>query len=661
MWPARSRVFSRVPLRRKLVFCFLVAAILPLLIAGYLSYQAIARQAEQSAVREMVSVAESASKTATEFMDSRCGDILIWSKLRAIGEVLELREIRDEVCESLREMAEVSGVYEAIVLVDTANGKCAAASRPDWFDIDFSQNDVFSQAKTGKVAISALERNKMVEHSDKDSGGWTLAIAVPVKVQEKVRGVLIAYLRWKSLETPLIGTKVAQSGYVSIVDKDGRTILHPNRTYYGLQLTGKELNQPQLWDAMRNQRQSVVYENGSPTSGKHELRTAGIAYPRPVRNLKDLEWKVVADAPSTEVLLLPNILGTLGMIAVGVVVVVLALSLVLADKISKPITAIADVARQVAGRDLTVEVPNLPRTDEIGDLSAAFGSMLESIKLQINQMLQTTDVLKEAAQQIRTTVSEVASGAAQVAGSVSQTAATVEEVRQSAKVSGDKAKKLAEIARTALGASIEGREATDGTIQGMQTIRHQVELVGETVTKLGEQSMSIEQIVATVQDLADQSKLLAVNASIEAARAGDMGKGFSVVAHEIKSLADQSRQATRQIGDILKNTQKWIGAVVTSMKQVDAAVEAGIGQSSKSGEAIAILNQSVEMSSKEATFIETSSSQQSGSMDQVSIAMVSIEEAMNQNLNGVRQLEDAAGKLLDLGQQVRKLLEAYRT
>ncbi len=640
---------------------FLISAILPLLIAGYLSYQAIARQAEQSAEREMVAAAESASKATMAFMDSCCDDLLIWSKLRPIREVLDLAEIKEEVSDSLREMVEVSGAYEAVALVNSDTGQCVAASRPSLFDINFLQNNEFNEAKSGKLAIGSLRPSKVAGQSDKDSSGWTLVMAAPVKVEGKLRGVLVTYVRWNTLETLLSGAKVAHSGQVFVVDKAGRVILHRNKNLYGLQLTDKAINLKQLSDGIINRKSSVTSDSGNPETGKRESRTTGIAYPGSVRNLQDLDWKVVADASSAEVLLLPNILGRLGMIAVGAIIIVLAMALVLAGRISKPIADIAHVARQVAARDLTVEAPNLSRADEIGDLSRAFGSMLESIRTQISQMLQATDVLKAAVQQITATVSEVASGATQVAGSVSETVTTLEQLRQSAKSSENKAKSLAETARNALGASVEGRQATDNTIHGMRMIGNQVESVRETVTKLNEQSASIEQIIATVKDLADQSNLLAVNASIEAARAGEMGKGFSVVAQEIKILSDQSRQATLQIGEILENIGKWINAAVMSTKQVNTAVETGIGQSSKTEEALAILNQSVEISSKEAGFIEASSSQQSISMDQVSVAMMSIEEAINQNLRGVGQLEDAAGKLQDLGEQVRKLVEAYRT
>jgi methyl-accepting chemotaxis protein len=660
MGQLRSILPSSFRLRSNLVFWFLLVAILPLLVAGYLSYQAIEKQAEQASQREIVALARSAGKTAMEFMESRSGDLLMWAKFRLIKEALDLAEIREEVCDSLREMVKLSGVYEAITLADARTGRCVATSRQELFDMDFAKDDTFVQAKAGKLAISSLHHNKMVEQWDKDSGGWTLTIAVPVKVQNEVRGVLIAYLRWKALETLFVGTKVGKSGYVFVMDANDRFIAHPNRSLYGT--ATKQLSDQivEFQEAFRAKRDFLRYEWTNTETKRNEAKLAGIAYPESGRNLVDLQWKVVASAPAAEVYLLPNILGTLGTILVLVVVIVFVLSWVLAGRISQPISAIAAVARQVADRDLTVEAPFFSRTDEIGELSVAFSSMLESLKLQIKQVWHGADVLETAVQQITSGVSEVASGAAQVAGSVSETATTLEELRRSARISGDKAKSLSETARSALGASIEGKEATVGTIQGIKGIRDQIELVGQTVNKLSEQSVSIEQIISTVRDLADQSNLLAVNASIEAARAGESGKGFSVVAHEIKSLADQSRQSTLQIGEILQNIRNSVRAVVVSMQQVNEALEFGINQSSKTEESIAVLNRSVEVSSQEAAFIETSSSQQNMGMDQVADAMTSIEQAMGQNLSAVRELEDAANKLVELGRQITKSAEAYR-
>ena len=130
------------------------------------------------------------------------------------------------------------------------------------------------------------------------------------------------------------------------------------------------------------------------------------------------------------------------------------------------------------------------------------------------------------------------------------------------------------------------------------------------MVKLSDQGKAIEEIIEVVQDLADQSNLLAVNASIEAARAGDRGKGFAVVAHEIKTLADQSKEATEQVRGILQETRQWISAVVMATEQGIKAVEAGVEQSALAGESIEALVSSVVQSSHAASIIETTSDQQ---------------------------------------------------
>jgi methyl-accepting chemotaxis protein len=660
MKQSRFRFVSHSPLKTKIVCWILVATVVPLLVAGYLSYSTVEKQADRSARREMITLANSASTAATKFVENRCSDVVILSEFRFVTDALKSSELRQEASDSLKKMVDLSALYSGIALVDAQTGRCIAGSREELVGMDYSQDQAFAKAKMGQLDVTDLQNHKMFEQWYKDSGGWCVCIAVPVRVQSQVSGVLLAFLRWNAIENLVLTTKIGRTGYVFVLDRLDRMIVHPNRGFYGMPVSDPALRVPEVEEALRKKDPSIVYTFGNESTAKPELKIAGLNYPEPIKNQKNLQWKIGATAPASEMVLLSNILGTLGSIAVVVVVIVLAVSWTLAGKICRPITEIADIARKVADHDLTVDAPVIAQSDEIGDLSRAFRSLLDSLKLQIQQRRHGLAVLMTAVQQISSSVSEVSASASQIAGSVSETATTMEQLRRSAKISGDKAKSLSQTARNALGVSIEGKQAPEGTVQGIRSIRDQVDRVGETVGKLDDQSESIEQIISTVRDLADQSNLLAVNASIEAARAGESGKGFSVVAHEIKSLADQSRQSTFQIGDILNSIRNSVSAVVASMRQVDEALESGIAQSAKTQGSIAVLNQSVETSSQEASFIETSSSQQNVGMDQVSEAMTSIEQAMNQNLGAVHGLEEAANKLVELHEQLAKSVEAYR-
>lgn len=346
-----------------------------------------------------------------------------------------------------------------------------------------------------------------------------------------------------------------------------------------------------------------------------------------------------------------------GMVVIAATAIILIF--VVARRIVRPIRQAVALAEATSTGDLTQKL-NLEGSDEVGRLGSALDTMVETLRNQSREILEAVNILSTSAAEISTTVSQVARNTSTTSTSVTQTTTTVQEVKHSASMASEKSKDVARMAQESVRVSSEGKTATEETVERMNLIKEQMESVGETVVRLSEHSRAIEDIIVTVQDLADQSNLLAVNASIEAARAGDQGKGFAVVAHEIKSLADQSKEATEQIRAILEDTRKWVSAVVMATEQGSKAVDRGVEQSMKAGESIATLSRCVEESAQAASVIQASSDQQFTGVDQVSHAMTGIEQAMQQNLNGNQQLEESAQKLADLGNQLKDLVAQYR-
>lgn len=369
------------------------------------------------------------------------------------------------------------------------------------------------------------------------------------------------------------------------------------------------------------------------------------------------------------------------------------------QNISRPLNMISSIADRLAKGDLSQSVSIGKRHDEIGSLLRSFGNMhryLQSLSTSANQISQgdltvrinlqsEEDVLGKAfttmsvnlrqiiqqtqvgisslgtsASEILAATTQVASGAVETASGVSETTTTIEEVRQTAQLSSQKAKSVAEVAQKSLHYSQAGRKAVEEMITSMNSIREQMESIAESIVRLSEQSQAIGEITATVSTLAEQSNLLAVNASIEAAKAGDLGRGFAVVAREVKSLADQSRQATAQVRSILGEVQKATTGAVMAAEQGSKVVEAGVQLSGQATEAIHVLAESIAEASQAAIQIVASSREQVVGMDQVTVAIESIKVASTQNVASTREAETAAKQLHELGQKLQELTGQYR-
>ncbi|MDO9229361.1 MAG: methyl-accepting chemotaxis protein [Syntrophales bacterium] len=504
-----------------------------------------------------------------------------------------------------------------------------------------------------------------------------------------VTGVAMMAMEIKFLTDIVDNIKVSKSGYAYLVDKSGLYITHPVKEKILKENISKIKGM-----------ETLVAESSGGKSGVVEYILEGIPKIAAFAPIPITGWTVVNSVP-TEELYASSYLTRNVIVSFGVIFLVLAsvFFFFFARNATRPLVDLVGAAQKIAAGDLSVEVTKESRRDEIGDLARAFAGMIQSLKdkaqiaqkiaggdltveaaslsdsdvlgnafstmvatlrRQIEEIVEGVNVLASSGSEIMASVSQLTAGAAETSTAVSETTTTVEEVKQTTDVSSQKAKHVAELGRKSVEISQTGLKSIEDTINGMNRIKEQVESIADMVVRLSEQSQAIGEIIATVNDLAEQSNLLAVNASIEAAKAGEQGKGFAVVAQEIRSLAAQSKQATTQVRNILFDVQKAISSAVMATELGSRAVEEGVRLSTQAGEAIDVLAQSVSESTNAAIQIAASSQQQLIGMDQVVSAMENIREAALQMASSTKQTEKSAHDLHNLGQRLQEIVKFYR-
>jgi len=342
-----------------------------------------------------------------------------------------------------------------------------------------------------------------------------------------------------------------------------------------------------------------------------------------------------------------------------ILVLVSGAGIVIQRSITRPLAAFMQFVGKVGEGDLTQQARS-SGGDELGELGRHLNEMVAGLKEVAGQTRFASDNLNSAAAEILASTQQQSAGTSEQAAAIQQTTTTMEEVTQSTAQISERARQVAASAEAASAASHAGLHAAESTSRNMESIREQAEVVAGNVVALSEKTQAIGEIIATVNDLAEQSHLLALNAAIEAAAAGEHGRSFSVIASEVKNLADQSREATVQVRTILSDVQKSINSAVMLTEEAVKRVDAGKQQAGVADRTIREMTDGIQQSVQAFQQIVAGANQQQVGFAQVMQAVRDIGQASQQSAASTRQLEKAAVNLTALAQQLQKAIARYR-
>lgn len=375
-----------------------------------------------------------------------------------------------------------------------------------------------------------------------------------------------------------------------------------------------------------------------------------------------LPWAIVAEQSIEELTASERALArTIAFAGGGVALLVVIGSMLFAMTLIRPIRVLINRLRDMAEGegDLTKRIDQ-DRKDELGEVGLWFNQFVGNVESLIIELGGVSDSVAAASTEIAASSEEMATGMSNQSEQIAEITQSIDEMSSSVVEVARKSADAANAATQAGQTAEDGGQVVRDTIEGMKGIDKAVTASSESVQELGQLGKRIGEVIAVINDIADQTNLLALNAAIEAARAGEHGRGFAVVADEVRKLADRTTKATEEIGGSITAIQTGTAAAVERMEGGTAQVKAGVERATVAGDNLEQIVASAREVSSMVQTIATASEEQSAASERVSRGAEQIAAVSRQAGKGAGQAAEAASDLSNKAEQMRALVNRFK-
>ncbi len=352
------------------------------------------------------------------------------------------------------------------------------------------------------------------------------------------------------------------------------------------------------------------------------------------------------------------IIAAYSLACLGIIAAII-IALLTSRLITRHINLYRQYSERIASGDLTHFI-SVETSDELGLLGKDLNTMTGSLSSITSEITEACHGMVSMLEEVRHVVDTQSSGASEQASSINEITASIGEIEKSTTQTLGKAKALGDVAKKINDQGQSGLEAVEQSVQGMKNVRDKVQLIAQSILDLSNKTQQVGEITAVVNNLAQQSKMLALNASIEAAKAGESGKGFAVVAAEVKNLAEQSESSTEQVQKILEEIRHATEKAVMATEEGTKGVDYGTTLVEQTGEIIRGLNEVIRETTMASQQIEAAVRQESAGIEQITAGMTEINQVTHSFVESVKQTTDAMSNLSTVAKDLKKHVDVYK-